>query len=181
MTRQAQNWKKWVRWGLMVLFALDGVLLAVNWRNGGIEAQAQSLEELTRRYAETSKDVHRAQDIDRRRPEIRQQCDKFFAEQLRPADGGYSAIVSDLGEIAKEAGLRTSAVSFQQQPVENRGVVQVQVSASVEGDYPSLVRFINGLERSKSFYLMDRLALASSTGGSIKLTLELKTYFRSQS
>ena len=180
MSGFGQNWKKWMRWGLVALFAVDGALLAVNWRNGGGEAQARSLEELTRQYAATSKDVHRAQDIDRRRPEIREQCDKFFTEQLRPAGGGYSAVVSDLGAIAKDAGLRTSSVSFQQQLVENRGVVQVQVQASVEGDYPSLVHFINGLERSKSFYLLDRLALASSTGGGIKLTLDLKTYFRSQ-
>jgi Tfp pilus assembly protein PilO len=172
-------WKRWVRWGLGLLLAVDAVLLFVNWRNGGMEAQGQNLRDLKYQYAIVSKDVHHAQDIEKRLPEIQQQCDQFFKEQLRPAADGYSTVVADLGEIAKQAGLRTSGVSFDQRPVKDRGVVEVEVAATVEGDYPSLIRFINGLERSDSFYLMDKLALAASTSGGIKLTLELKTYFRS--
>jgi hypothetical protein len=49
----------------------------------------------------------------------------------------------------------------------------------MQGAYPSLVSFINGLERSKSFYLLDSLSLDSSTDGLLKLNLELRTYFRS--
>mgnify|MGYP001608520988 FL=1 len=65
-----------------------------------------------------------------------------------------------------------------ERPLETRGVTEVTVSATVEGDYVSVVRFINGLERSDNFYLLDSLGLASSTGGSIKLNLQLRTYFR---
>jgi Tfp pilus assembly protein PilO len=179
MGRHLRNWKTWIRWGLAGVLALDLALVFLNWRHGSTEAQMRSLEELRRQHALFAKDVRHAQDIEKRLPEIRRECDEFFEEQLRPADVGYSDIVADIGQIAAAAGLRTSAVTFQQQVVENRGVVQVEMTAAVEGDYASLVRFINGLERSKSFYLMDKLVLASSTGGSIKLTLELRTYFRS--
>ena len=179
MGRNQLGWKKCTRWALGLLLALDAALLVVNWRNGGVEAQAQNLRALKYQFAVMSKDVRHAQDVEKRLPEIQQQCDRFFKEQLSPASGGYSAIVADLGEIAGRAGLRTSGVSYNQQPVTDRGVIEVEVAATVEGDYASLVRFINGLERSESFYVMDKLVLASSTEGSIKLTLELRTYFRS--
>lgn len=179
MGRNQRNWKKWTRWALGLLLALDATLLFVNWRDGGVEAQAQNLRALKYQFAVMSKDVRHAQDIEKRLPEIQQQCDTFFKDQLSPSSGGYSAIVADLGEIARRAGLRTSGVSYNQQPVKDREVIEVEVAATVEGDYPSLVRFINGLERSESFYLLDKLALASTTEGSIKLTLELRTYFRS--
>ena len=157
---------------------VDVLLLFVHWRNGGVETQAQNLRALKYQYAVMSKDVRHAQDIEKRLPEIQKQCDEFFKEQLSSAADGYSAIVADLGEIAGKTGVRTSGVSYNQQPVKDRDVVEVQVAATVEGDYSSLVRFINGLERSDSFYLMDKLVLASTTGGTIKLTLELRTYFR---
>ena len=54
------------------------------------------------------------------------------------------------------------------------------MSATVEGAYPGLVKFINGLERSQNFYLLDSLALASGMGGTgVRLNLQLRTYFRS--
>lgn len=179
MGRNDLNWKKWTRWALGLLLVVDGALLFVNWRNGGAEAQAQNLRALKYQYAVMSKDVSHAQDIEKRLPQIQEQCDAFFKKQLSPASGGYSAIVADLAKIAEKAGIRTSGVSYNQQPVTDRGVIEVEVAGTVEGDYSSLVRFINGLERSDSFYLLDKLVLASSTEGKIKLTLELRTYFRS--
>lgn len=180
MGRNTQNWKKGVRWALALLLAFDVVLVFVNLRNGGVEAQAHSLDDLMGQHAIVSKDVRHAQDIEQRLPKIRKDCDGFFKDRLRSAEDGYSAVVADLGAIASQAGLRDSAVSYRQKPVENRGVVEVDIGVALEGDYASLVRFINGLERSKSFYTLDRLSLTSGTSGGIKLNLELRTYFRSQ-
>ena len=39
-------------------------------------------------------------------------------------------------------------------------MVEVEISTVVNGDYPSVVRFINGLEHSDNFYVLDNLALA---------------------
>lgn len=41
-----------------------------------------------------------------------------------------------------------------------------------------MIRFINGLERSKNFYLVDGLRLASASPGTIRLEIEMHTYFR---
>ena len=179
MVHRRRSWKKWTRWALGLVLALDAGLLFVNWRNGGVEAQAQSLRALRHQFAVVSQDVRHAHDVEKRLPEIQQQCDTFFKKQLSPAAGGYSAIVADLGAVAGRAGLRAPGVRYNQRPLKERGVVEVEIAATAEGDYASLVRFINGLERSDNFYLLDQLALSSGTGGSIKLALELKTYFRS--
>jgi Tfp pilus assembly protein PilO len=180
MARNAQNWKKWVRWGLAAVVLADAALVFVNVRSGDAASQMRTLEDRTRQHAEMLRDIRRAEEIEKNlKGNIRQQCDTFFAEQLRPADGGYSSIVADIGEVARSTGLQASGINFRERVIEGRGVVEVQVTANVQGNYPSIVRFINGLERSKSFYLLDRLALDSSEGGIIKLTLELRTYFRS--
>ncbi len=54
----------------------------------------------------------------------------------------------------------------------------VTVLDSVDGDYPAIIQFINGLERSKYFYLLNNLQLDTASAGDIRLHLELRTYFR---
>jgi Tfp pilus assembly protein PilO len=62
--------------------------------------------------------------------------------------------------------------------VDKHGVNELSINVTMEGPYPSLVSFINALERSGNFYLLDNLALDSSANGMLRLSLELRTYFR---
>jgi hypothetical protein len=180
MNEALQSRKNLVRWMFGVVLALDLILLVVNLRHTS-SAQEQKLEgaSFEKQHDLLAADVRRATEIRTRLPAVQRECDDFFGAELRPATTGYSAVVSDLGALAKQAGLRTDAVTFRQHDLSSRNVVEVEVVASIEGDYPSLVSFINGLERSKNFYLLDSLQLASSTGGNLKLNLQLRTYFRS--
>jgi hypothetical protein len=60
-------------------------------------------------------------------------------------------------------------------------LTEVDVTATVNGDYPSVVRFINGLQRSEKFYILDDLTLASAAqnpAAPLRVNLHLKTYFR---
>jgi len=182
MNRTVQTRKKVIRWALGVLLAFDVALVMTNWRLAATNPKDLQLQRkaLQRQRDLLKADVDRATDIKRRLPAVQRECDQFFTDEFREASSGYSSVEGDLGAIAKEAGLHANSVTFRQREVPNRGVVEVEVAAIVEGDYPSLVRFINGLERSKNFYLLDSLQLASSTtGGNLRLNLQLRTYFRS--
>ncbi len=180
MNETIEHRKNLIRWTLGVVLALDLVLLLVYLRPGA-SPQEQKNEELRlqRQHDLLAADVRRAMEIKQRLPQVLRECDEFFAKELRPAATGYSSIVADLGALTQKAGLRTNAITFRQHDIANRGVVEVEVTATVEGDYPSLVSFINGLERSANFYLLNSLQLASSSGGGLKLNLQLRTYFRS--
>ena len=71
-------------------------------------------------------------------------------------------IETDLGAIAAKAGVKTSGFTFKQKPIPGRGVTEISIATSVSADYPAIIQFINGLERSKNFYLLDSLQLASA-------------------
>ena len=180
MNREAQRRKKWIRWALAAVLAADLVLLVIHWRpTESPQAQKQAEDRLEVQRKLLAADVDRARSIRQRLPDIQREADEFFAKELREASTGYSAIVADLGVVAQQAGLQTDAISFKQREVPNRGVIEVEVAATVDGSYPSLITFINGLERSSNFYVLDSLSLASSAGGNLKLNLQLRTYFRS--
>lgn len=180
MISRSHRWKRWVQWSLAAVVAVDLVLLVVTWRvaQSNPSEQRRELERLRAQHALLKADVERVSAIRGTLPRVNEECDRFVADRLLDAASGYSVIVADLGRIANRAGLHTNSITFQHQELGKRGVVQVDVAATVEGDYASLVRFINGLERSENFYLLDALTLASSTGGGIKLNLQLRSYFR---
>ncbi len=181
MNRNGRIWKRWVSGALGLLLLLDLALVVVLWQasHAGPQAMRENRNRLQTEAKLYKADLDRAESIRRNLLAGGKDCDRFYQEQFIPASSGYSAVVADLGGIASHAGLQTSGITFKQKELKDRGVTEVEISASVEGDYPAVVRFINGLERSKNFYLMNDLMLDSVTTGGIKLKLELRTYFRS--
>jgi len=45
--------------------------------------------------------------------------------------------------------------------------MEIDITTAVEGDYASLVNFLDKLEHSDHFYVLDSLSLASSNAGKI--------------
>lgn len=181
MKSSSSNWKRWVRWGVGAVLILDAMLVFFLWRNSAADPKAQRAQRdtLAVQHRLLEADVRKALEIQNRLPTVQQECDRFVKSHLLDSAGAYSTVVDDLDKISKKARLQTSALTFKQDVLEKRGVTQLKVAAIVEGDYSSLVRFINGLERSENFYLLDNLTLQSSTtSGTIRLNLELRSYFR---
>lgn len=181
MNHNGKHWRRWILWALAGVLLLDVVLLYMNWQASGAgpRAMRQRVDELRLEHKLYGADVRRVAAIREHLPEVQRQCDRFFADELLDTRTGYSTVVGDLTSISEKSGLRATSINFKQRLLEKRGVTQVDVVTTVEGDYASLVKFINGLERSENFYLLDSLSLAASTGGTIKLNMQLRTYFRS--
>ena len=178
--RKHAFWKLAVISGLAVLLLLDigfGVLLwqlrqsdpaALRSERATLETKAKLLKA----------DIDRGERIRKNMPDVGVQADRFYQQEMPVAAKGYSGIVDDLGDIATKAGLKTSATGFHETPLKGRNVTEIGITESVDGSYLSVLQFIVGLERSKSFYLLDSLAMDRAEAGRLHLTLELRTYFR---
>jgi type IV pilus assembly protein PilO len=59
-----------------------------------------------------------------------------------------------------------------------QGLVETDMEASLSGDYAPVVRFINGLERDKLFFLVDGVALNGQQSGVVSLRMHLTTFLR---
>jgi hypothetical protein len=181
MSWKPKRWKLWVQVALAILLAIDAGLAIERWRMG-VAASQQELQlravQLRTEVAALRANLDRAKQVRQEIPVIAGECNQFYDRQLLGPSQGYAALVANLGNIAQKAGLVTSGVRFNQRKAGTHGVVQVDATAVIEGSYSGLIRFINGLERSKNFYVLDSLDLASSTGGQVKLNIRLHTYFR---
>jgi Tfp pilus assembly protein PilO len=171
--------KSIIRWTLTVILGLDLMLAFVSWRidrTPRIQAGELRQLELTDRLYRA--DTMRLQKFRFELPADEKQWDEFFTSNFRPAGAGYSAISADLGDLSRSAGLRSDTISFREHKPDPNGLMEVEISTVVEGDYESLVNFVNKLEHSDNFYVLDSLALAPSSQGSLRLNVQLRTYFR---
>jgi Tfp pilus assembly protein PilO len=182
MTRNRLNtaWKKWAASGLGLLLLADLVLAVFLWQSGrqGVESMRAERDRLAMTAKLLSADVKRAGQIRASLPQVGRDCGVFYDKTFSSAASGYSDVEADLDSIASHAGLKTSGVAFKPTELKDRGVTELEITAQVNGDYPSILKFINGLEVSKNFYLLNDLQLDSASTGGIRLQLKLHTYFR---
>jgi hypothetical protein len=168
-----------IRAVLAVMLLADAVLIGVYWKlNDSPHVQTGELNRLMMMEKQYRADNARLERFKVELPADEKQWDEFFTTHFHPAGAGYSAISEDLGGLSRSAGLRSDAISFHQHPPDARGLMQVDISTAIEGDYDSLVQFLNKLEHSDNFYVLDSLALASGTVGKLRLNVQLRTYFR---
>jgi Tfp pilus assembly protein PilO len=57
-------------------------------------------------------------------------------------------------------------------------MIQLEVTTRVEGSYANLLAFMQELERSPRFFLVQDLNVGSARGGTVQLDMTLVTYFR---
>lgn len=176
----SRKWKLVVKIALGCLLAVDGALIFANLHMASEvpQSQAQERDRLAKREKLLVDDVAKGHRIEKHLPDIGKECDAFYQSKLLPASTGYSAVISDIGQIGKETGVQIGGVGLHETAVKDRGLSEVKISAAVQGNYQSLIRLINSLEHSPHFYVLDGLTLASETSGNIKLNVSLRTYFR---
>ena len=104
--------------------------------------------------------------------ETRKQGEQFYDQRFPTA---YSTISGAIGDLANKNNVHLTRVSYVQTPALS-GLAEVRMDASLSGEYAPLMHFINGLERSKSFFLIDGLTLTGEQGGLVNLRLRLTTY-----
>jgi hypothetical protein len=179
-TRPWDTWKKIILSALGLLLLADLALVFVLWQASreGVDSMRAQRARLETQAKLLKADVARGDKIRASLPTVGKDCDAFYHDAFLDSSTGYSDIESDLGNIAVKSGLRVGGLTLNQKEVKGRGVTLITISESVDGDYPAIIKFINGLERSKYFYLLNNLQLDTSNLGGIRLRLELRTYFR---
>jgi len=175
-----RQWKIWVGAALGLVLGADLALAGFLWRASYEQPEAlrRERDRLALQAKKLHADVERGDRIRASLPDAGRQCDAFYLQSFLDSTTGYSRIEADLGDIAAKSGVKISGHTFRQKSVKDRGVTEIQISMDLDAEYPAVFAFINGLERSKNFYLLDSLHLTSATTGGLRLDLDLHTYFR---
>ena len=113
--------------------------------------------------------------LDKRVALTRDRIGKFYADRI-PAN--YSLVATRIVELETHSGARLSRISYTQGPP-GIDLTEISMDASISGDYPQIMRFVNGLERDQLFFVIRAMSLNGQQGGQANLRLRVSTWLRS--
>jgi len=112
--------------------------------------------------------------LDQRVQKTRKQLDDFYQKRIPP---NYSSIDARIVELQVASGVRLTRVQYTQGAA-GPGLTEISMDASISGDYPAIMRFINSLERDPTFFIIRAMALTGQQGGLVNLRLRVSTWLR---
>jgi Tfp pilus assembly protein PilO len=112
--------------------------------------------------------------LDTRVAESRAQMLEFYARRI-PAN--YSTIATRIGQLEVKSGVRLSRVQYAQ-GAPGTDLTEISMDAGISGEYPQIMRFVNGLERDQTFFVIRTMALTGQQGGLVNLRLRVSTWMR---
>lgn len=182
MDRSFSVKRRMIMIGLGLLLAADLALAGYSWQTStALRTPMAQLEAESHKLGLLNADIERAEKNRHDLPATIADYEHFDASLL-PATTGDSTITGELDELAKKSGLQIQSLAFHYKEVSGRNLTQVDIDTAVNGDYTNIVKFMNSLQRSKNFYIVESLSLqAESQGpaaGKMRIGLHMKTYFR---
>jgi hypothetical protein len=112
----------------------------------------------------------------------RDQGSKFIATYMTSRRATYSTILSELNETAANAGMKPKDAVIGLDAIQGTDSLDMMtVTASFEGPYANLVKFVNSLDKSKRFLIIESLAASPLQNGSLQVTLKLNTFVKDDS
>lgn len=89
----------------------------------------------------------------------------------------YSSIATRIGELALKGPVRLTRVQYSQ-GAPGSDLTEISLDAGVTGDYPQIMRFVNGMERDHMFFVIRAMSLTGQQGGMVNLRLRVSTWLR---
>jgi Tfp pilus assembly protein PilO len=112
--------------------------------------------------------------LDQRVIDSRKQIQDFYAQRI-PAN--YSSIAVQIGSLSVKSGVNLSRVQYTQ-GLTTGDLTEISMDSSISGEYQQIMRFVNGLERDRTFFIIRSMAFTGQQGGLVNLRLRVSTWMR---
>jgi len=174
---ELQGSRRNLKIAIAVMVAADVVAAAVLFSPlvGSADSRRQQMNELTAELHTKTRSVEPLRGMDKKIVLAKDEIGRFYKDRFAARD---SDIADQLGKLAQANGVRILQAKYREEDPETSGIVPVEIEGNFSGDYLQLARFINALERSKLFYMVDSVSLAGEEKGPVKLEVKLHSYIR---
>jgi type IV pilus assembly protein PilO len=160
--------------GALIGVDLVAGILLVSPVIGSADSRRQELTQLWQELQLKTRQVEPLRGLDKKIPIANKQIAEFYKERL---PGHESDVAAALGKLASENGVKLIGAKYKMDTPEAVDLQPLEIEAEVEGSYPQLAHFLNGLERDKVFFIVNSVELAGENGP-VKLAMKLETYVK---
>lgn len=158
---------------LLVAVILLGVRFGMDW-SATDDSSADAMQAKMVQLKSLDLQTAPLRGLDKRVEESREQMRAFYEKRIPP---NYSSIALRIGELAMKGPVRLSRVQYTQGTAGSE-LTEISMDAGVTGDYGQIMRFVNGLERDQTFFVIRAMALTGQQGGTVSLRIRVSTWLR---
>lgn len=170
--------------GVLVAANIVAALIAFKPWGGSAEDLARQREDLRQRLVTMQARLAGTRLLVGKAERARKEGDNFLAEYTTDRRRTFSTIAAELEHTAQEAGIRPRPASYELQPVEGSDTLsQMTITAAYEGSYANLTKFLNLLDRSPRFLIIESLMAApqqTSAADLLSVSIKLDTFVREE-
>jgi Tfp pilus assembly protein PilO len=160
---------------VLLILSAGAVAVLLSPVGRGRSAREQEYNQVRQEYQSKLREEGPARDIDQRLANARKQTDRFYQERILSR---YADIADTIGRLASENHVQVTSIHYDAKDTDIAGLQQISIGTQITGDYNNQMRFINALERSKPFFMIDSVNLAGSESGGVRLDMKLETFKR---
>ncbi len=159
------------------MLAVDAVaaLLFFSPLVGSSASRKEELQQLTVEQRQKTRQVEPLRGLDKKVAVAKDEIDNFYTTRIPTRE---SVISDEMGKLAAQNGVKLGQVKYETKEADEVGLTPVFMEANCQGDYLHVVRFINALERCKTFFLVNTVVLGDAQGGTVKLQMKVESYLR---
>jgi hypothetical protein len=170
-------------WTLALLNVVAAVFAFSPLGGGSGESLRAEEAELRARMTQLERRVQTSKGLLDKVEAAKRAGDDFMQKYIIDARVSASTIGEELNRTAKAAGIRPLASQVQQEPIEGSDTLfMAQITAGYEGTYAGLKKFVELLDKSERFLIVDSMILTSpptQAGQTISVNLKMDAFVRS--
>ena len=170
--------------GVLVVANIVAALLAFKPWGGSAEDLAREQASLQQQLASAKGRLDKTKALVAKAERARKEGDGFLNEYTTDRRTTFSTIFAELERVSQEAGIQPRPASYELDQVEGSdSLYQLNISAAYEGSYASLTKFVNLLDKSPRFLIIESLMAApqqSNAGDALSVSIKLDTFVREQ-
>lgn len=191
MRWQTEVWreKPWV-WILPAVFLLVQILALVVYQvryAGGVETLERTYAREAEALATLQEQRARGETLMARAVREREELSALYEIRFATEAERHTDFLKEVRKLARDAGMDPLSFSYPKETLEDQGLVKFDVQFTIQGTYEELRSFMNLLELTDQFVILESVGLgsASQTAGrqdpTLSITVDLSTYYRDPS
>ena len=172
--------RKKLKTALAVMAGVD-LLAAVVYFSplvGSAETRRQEMNTLQTELITKTREVAPLKDLPKKVVLAGHQITDFYKKRFPTTE---SQILTEFGKVASANGVKIEQGKNKLKDAEEGGLEPVEMEWNLAGNYSSLARFINALERDEMFFIIEGVSLGGQPQGPVKLDMKVETYLKAGS
>ena len=174
----------WLIVGAVLLLANIAALFLLSLPKINAEAlNRQRLEQVGQQEADLRRVLEERRDLKQFIEKNREALDTFYSDILGTKASRLTAILKERQDIGNQFGVLPTRVRYSSDQVRDLPIEQFRMAFPLAGTYESLRFFIDTVEHSSNFFIIEDIELdsASQQGDELQMRITVSTFFHGES